>query len=44
MSMSDVYRRFLNVQEWRRAHLAELEDDWDRASGRQPLNPIAPLE
>lgn len=33
-----------HVREWRQAHVAELEDDWERAKNRQPLNPIAPLE
>lgn len=37
-------RALAHVQEWRQAHLAELKDDWARARGRQPLNPIAPLE
>jgi hypothetical protein len=33
-----------HVQEWRQAHLAELEEDWERARRKQPLAPIAPLE
>jgi hypothetical protein len=37
-------RAFAQVEQWRQAHLAELEDDWERARGRQPLNAIPPLE
>jgi hypothetical protein len=33
-----------HVQEWRQAHLAELEENWERARGKQPLRAIAPLE
>ena len=33
-----------HVQEWRQAHVAELEADWHRAKARQPLNSIEPLE
>jgi uncharacterized protein DUF4160 len=33
-----------HVQEWRQAHLAELEENWERARGKQPLRHIAPLE
>lgn len=33
-----------HVEEWRRAHVPELEDDWERARRQQPLNAIAPLE
>jgi hypothetical protein len=33
-----------HVQEWRQAHLAELEDNWERARAKQLLRPIAPLE
>jgi hypothetical protein len=33
-----------HVQEWRQAHLAELEDNWERARAKQLLQPIAPLE
>lgn len=33
-----------HVQEWRQAHVAELEADWQRAKARQPLTPIEPLE
>ena len=37
-------RAFGHVQEWRQAHVAELEEDWERARARRPLTPIAPLE
>ena len=37
-------RALAHVQEWRRAHIAELEVDWLRATTREPLNPIEPLE
>jgi hypothetical protein len=33
-----------HVQEWRQAHVAELEDNWERARAKQLLRPIAPLE
>lgn len=33
-----------HVQEWRQAHVAELEADWARARAREPLLPIEPLE
>ena len=33
-----------HVEEWRQAHLAELEDNWTRARAKQLLRPIAPLE
>ena len=33
-----------HVQEWRQAHLPELEDNWERARAKQLLRPIAPLE
>jgi len=33
-----------HVQEWRQAHMAELEADWARARAREPLLPIEPLE
>jgi uncharacterized protein DUF4160 len=33
-----------HVQEWRQAHLGELEENWERARGKRPLQPIAPLE
>ena len=33
-----------HVQEWRQAHLAELEHNWGRARAKQLLRPIAPLE
>ena len=36
-------RALAHVQEWRAAHQAELEEDWQRARARQPLKPIAPL-
>lgn len=32
------------VEEWRRLHRTELEDDWNRARRRQALRSIAPLE
>jgi len=32
------------VQEWRQAHVAELEQNWERARARQRLQPIRPLE
>ena len=37
-------RALAHVQEWRAAHVAELEDDWRRARAREPLTPIEPLE
>jgi Domain of unknown function (DUF4160) len=33
-----------HVQEWRLAHLGELQADWERARARAPLIPIEPLE
>jgi hypothetical protein len=33
-----------HVQEWRQAHIVELEADWERAKAHRPLNPIQPLE
>ena len=30
--------------EWRAAHVAELEQDWERARAKQPLVPVEPLE
>ena len=33
-----------HVEEWRQAHLDELEEDWDRARMKEVLKPIAPLE
>lgn len=33
-----------HVEEWRQAHVADLEEDWERARARRPLAPIAPLE
>jgi hypothetical protein len=32
------------VEEWRKLHIAELLEDWQRASQRKPLAYIAPLE
>jgi len=32
------------VIEWAGQHAAELQDNWDRATNRLPLRPIAPLE
>ena len=32
------------VAEWRRAHLQELRDDWNRARQQLPLLRIAPLD
>ena len=37
-------RALAHVQEWRQAHVAELEDNWERARAKQLLRPIAPLE
>jgi hypothetical protein len=31
------------IREWARAHLSELEDDWQRAQDGRPLQPIDPL-
>lgn len=31
------------VREWARLRRAELEADWERAQGEEPLEPIAPL-
>ena len=33
-----------HVLEWREAHQAELDEDWERARAHQPLKPIDPLE
>jgi len=33
-----------HVQEWRQAHVADLEENWERARRKQLLTPIAPLE
>lgn len=33
-----------HVEEWRQAHVAELEENWERARAKQVLRPIAPLE
>ena len=32
------------IEEWRQLHLAELQEDWNRARAELPLLPIAPLE
>ena len=32
------------VETWRKARLAELREDWNRARQQLPLLPIAPLE
>lgn len=32
------------VEEWRRFHLAELEDVWNKIQDRQPYDKIDPLE
>ena len=37
-------RAMAHVQEWRLAHIAELEADWQRARASQLLEPIEPLE
>ena len=37
-------RAMAHVQEWRQAHVAELEADWQRARANQPLERIEPLE
>jgi hypothetical protein len=37
-------RPMAHVQEWRQAHVAELEADWQRARASEPLKPIEPLE
>ena len=37
-------RALAHVQEWRQAHVMELQADWDRARAREPLIPIEPLE
>ena len=38
-------RRALSlVEEWRAMHVEELLDNWERASRRQPLTYIKPLE
>ena len=38
-------RRALSlVNEWRKMHVDELLDDWERARQRQPLSYISPLE
>ena len=37
-------RALSHVEEWRQAHLAELEENWERARMKRVLMPIAPLE
>ena len=37
-------RALAHVMEWREAHVAELEQDWERARAKQPLLPVEPLE
>lgn len=37
-------RALSHVQEWRQAHVVELEENWERARAKQFLRPIAPLE
>ena len=37
-------RALAHVMEWHEAHQAELEQDWERARARRPLQPIDPLE
>ena len=32
------------VEEWRRLNVAALQEDWQRAVSREPLNKIQPLE
>jgi hypothetical protein len=32
------------VQEWRKIHITELLEDWERARRREPLTYISPLE
>ena len=32
------------IEEWRAIHEEELIEDWRRAIGKEPLNPIEPLE
>ena len=40
-----IPRRALSlVNEWREIHVAELLANWERASRRQPLRYISPLE
>jgi uncharacterized protein DUF4160 len=45
----NIYQGFLPrtayelVNQWRLLHLQELQDDWNRARGQQPLLPIEPL-
>jgi hypothetical protein len=37
-------RALAHVMEWREAHVAELEQDWEQARAKQPLLPVEPLE
>lgn len=37
-------RALAHVMEWREAHVAELEQDWEPARAKQPLLPVEPLE
>jgi hypothetical protein len=32
------------LDRWRKLHLQELRDDWNRAREQRPLLPIAPLD
>lgn len=32
------------VQAWRKQHIDDLKEDWQRAEDRRPLEPIKPLE
>jgi hypothetical protein len=36
-------RQLRLVQAWVELHAAELSSDWELATDKQPLNPIAPL-
>ncbi len=36
-------RQLRLVQAWAELHAEELNADWERATGGEPLNPIAPL-
>jgi hypothetical protein len=41
----DLTKRSLGlVQEWRKMHISELLEDWERAQQRKPLAYISPLE
>jgi hypothetical protein len=37
-------RALVLVEEWRKIHVAQLLDNWERARQRQPLVYISPLE